>query len=156
MKERLKKEELLKTNPKIRKKIRELFSISDRSSTIELYRHALYPLLDESPLEGVFPFGHDVLDVNYRFVLLNLLAKEEGTEKLGLISECLLKECGNLTEENLDYLKFLWETLNKKIKGDISRSELFEGLKNFISNFIENRAFKEAPPLDLEYFIDEL
>lgn len=156
LKERLKKEELLKTNPKIRKKIRELFSISDRSSAIELYRHALYPLLDESPLEGTFPFEHDVLDVNYRFALLNLLAKEQDQEKLSLISEYLLKECGNLTEENLDYLKFLWETLDKKIKGGISSSELFEGLKDCISNFIENRAFKESPPLDLEYFIDEL
>ena len=156
LKERLKKEELLKTNPKIRKKIRELFSISDSSSAIELYRHILYPLLDESPLEGTFPFEHDVLDVNYRFALLNLLAGEENAEKLSLISEYLLKECANLTEENLDYLKFLWETLDKKIKGDISRSELFEGLKDYISNFIENMAFKETPPLDLEYFIDKL
>jgi len=156
LKERLKKEELLKTNPKIRKKIRELFSISDSSSAIELYRHLLYPLLDESPPGRTFPFEHDVLRINYRFALLNLLAKEQDSEKLSLISEYLLKECDNLSEENLDYLKFLWETLDKKIKGDISPSETFEGLKDSISSFIENRAFKEAPPLDLEYFIDKL
>lgn len=156
LKERLKKEELLRTNPKIRKKIRELFSVSGHSSPLELYRHALYPLLDESPLEGTFPFEHDALRMNYRFTLLNLLAREQDSEKLSLISECLLKECGNLSEENLGYLKLLWETLDKKIKGDISQSGLFEGLKDYICNFIENRAFKEAPPLDLEYFIDKL
>jgi hypothetical protein len=156
LKERLKKEGLLKTNPQIRKKVKELFSISDRTSTLELYRHALYPLLDESPLEGTFPFEHDVLDVNYRFTLLNLLATEQDQEKLSLISEYLLKECSKSSEENLDYLKFLWVTLDKKIKGDISLSEAFKGLKSCICNFIENRAFKETPPLDLEYFINKL
>jgi len=156
LKERFKKEELLKTNPKIRKKIRELFSISDSSSVLEPYRHLLYPLLDESPLEGTFPFEHSVLHINYRFALLNLLAKEQDSEKLSLISEYLLKECANLTEEDLDYLKFLWETLDKRIKEDISWGSIFEGLENFISNFIEDKAFKEIPPLDLEYFIDKL
>ena len=156
LKEGFKKEELLKNNPKIRKRIRELFSISDRSSAFEIYRHALYSLLDESSSGGTFPFEYDVLHINYRFALLNLLAGEENAEKLSLISEHLLKECANLTEENLDYLKFLWKTLNKKIKGDVSPSELFERLKDCICGFIENRAFKETPSLDLEYFIDKL
>lgn len=156
LKERFKKEGLLKTSPRIRKKIKELFSTSDSSSVLELYRHLLYPLLQESPLEGTFPFGHDALRMNYRFVLLNLFTKEEDAGKLGLICEYLSKECANLTEENLDYLKSLWETLEKKIKEGTLQDNALESLRDCICNFIENRAFNEDPPLELEYFIDRL
>lgn len=158
LKEKLKASEFLKNNPRIRKKIKELFSgISDSSHVLEPYRHAFYFAFEDSVQESSFSFESDDLPKNYYFVLLNLISEEENREDLTLISKRLLPECNKIIEEkNLGYLKFLFDILDKRIKEDPSLSSVFEELDKYISSFIENAVFEEEAIESLEYFVNKL
>lgn len=153
----IKNAEFLKNNPRIRKKIKEIFSVPDSSSISPFYRQAL-SWLSEDNLSGVnIHFDHELLQANYRFILLNLLSEETDTQSLNLISERLLKECNKVIEErDLGYLKSLWEVMDKRIKEDKSFTPHLEDLESRIYNFVENAAFEEEPMAGLEYFIDRL
>ncbi len=153
----IKNAQFLKNNPKVRKKIKEMFSLPDCSFISPFYREALSWLSKDSLLEDAFSFDRALLEVHYRFILLNLLKGEKDIQSLNLISERLLKECDKIFEEkDLAYLKFLWETLDKKINEDASFTLPLQDLESRISKFIENAAFEEEPLLGLEYFIDTL
>jgi hypothetical protein len=153
----IKNAEFLKNNPKVRKKIKEMFSLPDSSFISPFYREALSWLSKESFLEDAFSFDYILLQEHYRFLLLNLLKGEKDIQSLSLISERLLKEWDKIVEENdLAYLKFLWETLEGKIKEDASFALPLEELESCISKFVENAAFEEEPLAGLEYFIDRL
>jgi hypothetical protein len=149
--------EILKANPKIRKKIKELFSTTQNASIPTLYQHALSWLSEGASSQEDFSLDHNLLNENYRFILLNLIADEQDKQTLNLAVGFLSKECsGAVAEKNTDYLKSVLELIDKKIKQDAALSEIFEGSEKCIANFVEDMAFQESPPQDLDYFIDTL
>jgi len=157
LEKKIKEEEFIRANPRVIKRIKELFSVPDSAYILPLYRHALSWISDDNLLKDSFTFDRHLLYVNYIFLLLNLFIEEKNKETIGLISESLLKECNKVIEEkNLEYLKFIWEALDKKIEEDASLSGLFEGLEKCIYNFVENAVFEEQDLIGLEYFIDKL
>ncbi|MFA5145607.1 MAG: hypothetical protein WC723_06380 [Candidatus Omnitrophota bacterium] len=153
----IKNEEFLKNNPRVRKKIKEVFSLPDSSFISPFYRQALSSLSEDSLPGNNFVFDRGLAQTHYRIILLNLLMRGKDIKSLDLVSGQLLKECDKAIEErDLKYLRFLWGALDNKIKEDASLFSSLEALESRISKFIENAAFEEEPPLGLEYFIDTL
>ncbi len=155
--EKIRNTESLKNNPAIRKKIKELFSGIDKSSIIEFYRHEVYSPFKDAALEESLSFDRDFLPVNYFLVLLNLFTFEDSKEKLDLISKRLICECDRLIcRKSAQYLKYLWEVLDKKRKENPSLVGSFEEFQKRIFSFIENESFEEEPVEGIEYFIGKL
>jgi hypothetical protein len=154
---KLKNTEFLRNNPKIRKKIKELFSVSDESNILPLYKQAVLWLAQEHVAENIFSYDQEILQVNYRLLLFNLLEQEKDIQSLELISELLLKECDNIVKENnIQHLKFLSEVLDKKIKDDPHLITPLDKLQDRISHFVENTVFEYEKSAGMEYFIDTL
>jgi len=157
LEEKIKSAESLKTDPGVRKKVKELFSTPESSSISALYRQALNELLEADVLEGSFSLDRNLVHINYYFLLINLLVAEKDKQNLSLISERLLPECNKIIEEkNLENLKLLLEALDKKIKEDAAFGSVLEKLEERVSNFIENMVFEKEILGDLKYFIDKL
>ncbi len=154
--EKIKNTTSVKDNLAVRKKIKELFSGTDKSSVLEFYRHEVYaPLKDLSP-EGSVSFAKELLPVNYFFVLLNMFDAEDEKEKLGLISKRLLGECDRLIfQKKVAYLQYLWEVLERKTSQMPHISDLPEFRKR-IYVFVESECFEDEPALGMEYFINKL
>lgn len=160
LEKRLKNPEFLKTNPKIIKKIKELFSAPEEAAIPSFYRNAFSWLTKDEFLGATLSFDRRLLQVNYCFLLINLLMQEENPETSNLILKHLLKECDKLIEEvDLALLKFIWEALDKKTKEDaslVSPVSLLEELEERITGFIEELTFKEEVSEGSAYFTDKL
>lgn len=155
--QKIKSQESLKNNPATRKRIKELFSGTDKSSILEFYRHEVYSPFKDDIVEENLSFDRDFLPVNYFLVLLNLFSLEENKEKLGLVIKRLLSECERLIcQKRLMYLKYLWEALDKKIKSGSFSLNDFVQFQKIIYGFVENEIFEENPAEGLDYFIDKL
>jgi len=155
--EKIRNTQSLKNNPVIRKKIKELFSGVDKSSVLEFYRHEVYLPFKDLSSEESLSFDRDFLPMNYFLVLLNLFTFEDNKEKLDLILKRLLSECDRLIcHKNTQYLKYLWEALDKKRKENPSLVSNFEEFQKRIYSFIENESFEEEPVEGIGYFIDKL
>lgn len=159
LEKKIKSSDFIKTNPKIRKRIRELFSMptADASYISANYLNALSWLSDENiPDEGL-SFNRALIHASYRFLLLNLLDKENTLESLHLISNCLLDECNMIIEEaNYEHAKLILDILDQKIKNHSELEEIFEGLKGRIYSFIENSFFEEKGIASPAPFIDKI
>lgn len=157
LKEKIKNTESLENDPKLRKRVRELFSGADSLFVPEFYRHALSSLFTGTPAAENFFFDREALQINYFFLLLNLFAREDDKERLSLISGRILAEANRLIQKRrLEYLKFLWDVLTQKRKESPSLLEVFKDLDICIYDFIEKAGFLDKPPAGLEYFIDKI
>lgn len=151
------KSKSLGINPRIRKRIRELFSVSEKTFVSEIYRRALFSLAQDDFSRQGFSFDRKLLENNFRFVLLNLLAEEKSSGGLTLIVERLLKQWDEIiAEQDLEYIKSLAEVLRKKRTDKLSPSQPLEQMDKHFSNFIENMIWEKEIPRDFEYFLDNL
>lgn len=153
--EKIKSKELLKKSPKMRKKIKEIFSGPQGQSVPEFYRHALSWIANakETDSEDAIDFGKEAVVSNYRLLLLNLLTGENEEAAISLISGFILKEAKNALEGNdLEYLKDIFEILDKKT----ADSPFFAGLIEKICALLETAAFEKKDPAGIEYFADKL
>lgn len=155
--EKIKQAGSLKADPRVRKKIKELFLSPESSEISPLYRHALISLSEEKEAGAHFDFGRDQAQKNYRCILLNLALAEDDTDALNLILERLEKECqAAIQEKGLWFLKKLTEVLDEKAKKNAALTPSFEGIEKPIADFVENAVFAEEPEPELEYFIGRL
>jgi len=151
---KLKNAEFLKNNPKIRKKVKEIFSVSDDSYILPLYRQAIFWLSEDNISENGASFEREPLHINYRFILLNLLAKESDIQNLDLIAMHLLKECEKINQEkDLWHLKLILEVLDKKMSEDPNLMMPLEKLQECISTIVENSVFEDELFIGIGNFI---
>jgi hypothetical protein len=147
----------LEIDPKIGKKIRELFSVTEKTFISEIYRRALFSLAQDDFSRQGISFDRELLQNNFCFTLLNLLAEEKSNEGLTLIAENMLKLWDEIiARKNPEYLKGLWEVLRKKEIYKLSTLKPLEELDKRLSNFIENMIWEEQVPSDFEYLIGNL
>lgn len=144
-----------KINPRIGKKIKELFSLPEKTSISEIYRHALLSLTQQGFLRHELSFERETLKSNFHFILLNLLAKEKNNQGLALIAEHLLKQWDEIiVRQDIRYLKSLSEVLREK-RIDKSATPLsLKELDRHFFDFIENMVWEEKFFKDFEYFIE--
>ncbi|KPK97925.1 MAG: hypothetical protein AMJ95_06615 [Omnitrophica WOR_2 bacterium SM23_72] len=146
-----------KINPKFRKRVKEIFSVSQDSYVFPIYRQAMEGLWQDEVVGGQWAFDPHLLQVNYGFLLLNLLAQEEEPQALALMCERLLKDCvGLVKERNWEFMKSVADLLNDKTRRNPHLTGGLEKLQESFYYSIETMAFEEEPPQELDYFLKDL
>ena len=145
-------------NSKVSKKVKELFVFGENSLVPEVYRHAIASLVEGSvSARKDFSFDRPLIEENYRFILLNLLADEDDEHKMGLILEKLFSQWDKITSERSpEYLKSLAEVLKRKKSADGQVSPGIAQLEKRFTDFLEDLAWEERIPQDLQPFLDGL
>lgn len=144
----------LKNKARANKFIKELF-LSDESLISESSRYSLASLIETISLENKYEFNRNFLDINYQYILLNLLAQEKDPEILKQIVENLIGEWDKIGQ-NRDwlYLKNLLETLKNSGKQNVSNADIFKVLEDKIFLLAEDAIIANEAPEYLEYFIE--
>jgi len=134
----------LNHSPQIRNKIRELLTGSSGDVISETYQNTLSSILSDISYEGELTFNHDLLQENYRFMLLYLLSKEKETERAIYILEEILGEWESIVNKrDLEFVKCLIAVLNRQ-RSDLSYDPIFMKVNKQILYFVaEYRVFQE-------------
>jgi hypothetical protein len=154
---KLKSSESLKNDPRLRKKVKELFSVSDDSYILPVYRQALDWIYADHQAETQLTFERELLKDNYHFLLLNLLAQEKMADYLAIISERILKEIeASLERREWPYLKAASEILATRLKeGGVVASSLGK-LRERLGGLIESRVFDSEGDQELHAFFEAM
>ena len=144
--------------PSTKKRIKELFLSPDLQSASKVYQQIFLSLLKDGAaqkdIRATLDYG--LLRVNYRLLILNLLAQEDNEIRLNLIREKILEEWEAIVKEkDVEFLKSFLEIFRMK-KGNSSFANIFEPVRIRVSNFIENIILQGMPIDNLEYFMDIL
>jgi hypothetical protein len=148
------KNESLQSNPKVIKKMEELLSDSSSPMISEIYRNTLSTLLSEITFMEELTFQSDTLYLNYRFMLVNFIEKEENKNEIIVVLQKLIGEWEKIAEKK-DYecIKAIYDTLEKK-KEELSSESVFKELRNNIIEFIEKEILHGEISVYFEYFIN--
>ena len=148
---RVKKEAL---TPRIKKKIRELFSASDDSFISSIYHDLLSDLLEEVSLGKGFVFDRQQLEANYRLILLNLLDWEVRKEKLNVIIEYIQKEWDKVIDsQDIEFIDSLFKLFDQKKGRDLSLAGDLSLLENSFYQSIEKSFFEDKAPSSFLEFV---
>ena len=103
----------LRSNPKVIEKMGELLSNSSSPMISDIYRNTLATLLSEITFTEELSFLDDVLFMNYRFLLINLIEREENKNEIVSVLQKFLEQWERITEKK-DYecceIDCLWIT----------------------------------------------
>jgi hypothetical protein len=149
-------DEATQIDPEAREKITALLSGTSGGLMSEIYRETLSSLLKEIKYETKFSFDHTHLRSNYRFILLNTLAKEH-TKKdfLGLLEQ-IYTEWDEITEQkDFEYIQHLYKVISEQDEEVLSDPKVKKHLSMLVG-FVEH-CILEGEVLDsFDYFIDQL
>jgi len=143
----------LNRRPEVEEKIRTLLSGTSGKFISEIYRQTLANLLNEISFEKRISFDHQLLQRNYRFVLLNALDKETQTSPAARILERIQEEWARITQDkDLEYLKGLLEVLPRKEK-DLAGEPIYQKTRTSISELVENLILEGESSSNLDSFV---
>jgi hypothetical protein len=139
----------LSRSPQMRNKIKELLTGSSDAVISESYQKTLTSILRDISYEGELTFDHDLLQENYRFMLIYFLNKEKDTERaISILDEILSEWESIVNQKNLEFLKYFVTVLDKK-RNDLSYDPIFMKANKQILYFIaEYRVMQEDIPSD--------
>ena len=137
-------------------KIRILLSGASSQLHSEIYRQTLANLLNEISFDKKLTLDHNLLQRNYRFLLLVLLAMEEKVEtavaELGRIAE----EWERIVQEgDLEFLLAFEEVLANRV-GAFGAESAYEQARISIAEHVEGCLLKGETRPELDVFIDRL
>jgi hypothetical protein len=149
------KKDLAKGNiPEFKDKIKRLLFGTETSLISENYRKALSLLLEGLAYKKSRSFDPHLLPKNFRFMLLNLLDKENKKEAAGDLLELILKEWDHIIEDgDFDYLRSLLETLKKKERF-LSADPRALQIERSMADFVEKAILEGADLPVFSYFIN--
>jgi len=141
----------LSRSPRIRNKIRELLTGSSGDVISETYQNTLSSILSDISYEGELTFDHNLLQENYRFMLLYLLSKEKETERAIHILEDILDEWESIVNQrDLEFVKCLVAVLDRQ-RSDLSYDPIFINVNKQILYFVaEYQIFHEGISSDFD------
>lgn len=147
----------LSSSPRVRKKIRELLTGSSDAVISKVYQNTLSSILDDISLDGELTFDHNLLQGNYRFMLLYLLNKEKETERAVHFLEDILGEWESIvSQRDLEFVKCLVAVLDKR-RSDLSYNPVFLKANKHILYFLaEHPVFQEDFNSDFNELTDYL
>jgi len=146
----------LQNNPQGLKKIRDLLLHSEAQVIPESYRNTISALVKDVSFQEKFSFDRQALQVNYRFILLNLLAIEFNIEKLALILTRIQPELEIVVkEQDLKFLLCLFEVTLERMQ-DASVADIFEGLSISMHKLTEELIWQGNINPELERLISLL
>jgi hypothetical protein len=150
------KSEPLRSNPKITNKMEELLSDSSSPMISEIYRNTLATLLKEISFKEELAFREDVLSMNYRFMLLNLLEKEKNPIEIMALLKMIFEEWDNISQQkDYEFLKAVYDILKSK-KDELSKDPDYIKMNNKIVNFIERRILEGELSFYFEFFVNSI
>lgn len=140
----------------VEKKIRILLSGTSTQLHSEIYRQTLSNLLNEISFEKKLTLDRQLLQRNYRFLLLVLLSqetqKEMAVHELGRIAE----EWERIVqEEDLDYLEALFDVLEGRA-ADLGDEPAFELARKNLAAHVEGCLLRGETKPGLDAFIGKL
>lgn len=144
--------------PKIKsqKSKRKLRPCSSGQLLSDIYRHTLANLLSEISFEKQLNFGHQLLQRNYRFILVNLLAKEAQREYAVKELERILEEWNKIAEEkDFEFLECLLTVLRERAS-DFASEPAYERLRTSLLRLVEDYILRGETDPQLDDFIDKL
>jgi hypothetical protein len=146
----------LRSNPKITHKMEELLSDTSSPMISEIYRNTLATLLKEISFREELSFREDVLSMNYRFMLLNMLEKEKSADEIMSLLKMIFEEWKNISEQK-DYecLKPVYDILQTN-RDELSQDPNYSKMKNKIVNFIERMILEGELSFYFESFINSI
>ena len=146
------KNEGIKSNSKFADRIKELVSLPNSSSVLEVYSKNLMSILQNISLGSGLAFDLKHLGDNYYLTLLELLYLERNLENIELILNIILKDFSKVVMANdLTYLKRLSEIIVKK--KDQIPEHAFKQIDEKISIFAEKYLFSDLKQPDIKYLI---
>jgi hypothetical protein len=135
----------IKENPKAVKKIQDLLSVTGDQAVSDVYRNILSSLSRDISFEKGFSYDRNQLNVNYRYILLNMLAQEQHRKRLGLITERLAGAWEAVARDrDFIFVKDLSEILRRRKGESAFFASVFEGLEKQESSFLEEVIWEEA------------
>lgn len=147
------KSEPLRSNPKITNKMEELLADTSSPMVSEIYRNTLATLLKEISFSEELSFREDVLSMNYRFLLLNIIEREKNPEEIMALLKMIFEEWKNISEQkDYEYLKALYDIM-KTQKENLSDDPDYTKIDNTIVNFIERMILQGELSFYFEFFI---
>jgi hypothetical protein len=132
--------------------------VADSSSPMisEIYRNTLATLLREISFKEELSFRKDVLSMNYRFMLLNIIEREKSPDETMTLLKMIFEEWKNITEQkDYEYLKALYDILRAK-KEDLFIDPDYKKMNIKIVNFIERTILDGELSFYFEFFINSI
>jgi hypothetical protein len=148
------KNESLQSNPKVITKMEELLSGSSSPMISEIYRNTLATLLKEITFQEELTLQDDILYTNYRFMLINLIEREEDKNELLMLLQKFFVEWEKIAEKK-DYecLKAIYDTIKQKEEA-LSSESVYKEFGNQIIGFIEKEILQGELSFYFDYFIN--
>ena len=154
---KIKDSNIINTNPRAIKKIKELFLVPDNPQVLPFYRDALKWLSDINSLNENLIFDRNLLYRNYCFLLLNLLSQENDCAVLNEIADSILKEYNNIIKAgDFEYLGLLNKAIDGKLSACGRSANILSALQEKISLFLENSVFQDEEFNNLDSFIETI
>lgn len=133
----------------VRKKIKELLTGSSDAVISKFYQKTLASLLRDISLDGELTFDHNLLQGNYRYMLLYLLNKEKEAKQTVHILKDILGEWESIVhDKDLEFIKCLISVLERK-RSDLSYDPIFMKVNMQVLYFVaEYEVLQEDIPTD--------
>lgn len=149
--------ESLRNNPTAVKKIQDLLTLSSTQLVSDVYKNILSTLFKDISFEKGLSFDRNLLNINYRFILLNMLAQERHKKRLVLILERLAKTWDEIAKEkDFKYVKSLLEILEQRKKENAGFISLCAELDEHISRFIESNVWEAEASSDFVDLVEKV
>jgi len=137
-------------------KIRMLLSGTAGQLQSEIYRQTLSTLLTEISFDQKTTFDHQLLEKNYRFILLNLLAREPAGETAVTHLDRIVEEWERIDQEqDFEFLNGLFEVLESRAE-ELGGEPAAQKLRKSISDLVELDILRGDVRPELDQFIEKL
>jgi hypothetical protein len=122
----------------------------------EIYRQTLTSFLKDISYETKLTFDHTLLQKNYRYILLDLLKKDTSLDHISETMSIIFSEWETIKEhKDLEYIKYIFETLNEKDKEVRTSPEIKQYISKMVG-FVEHSILEGDLLLEFDYFIENL
>ena len=149
-------EDPVNRQPEVREKLQALLSGTSSKFISDIYKQTLNNLLKNIDFGQKLNFDHEQLSRNYRYVLLNMMERENKSDAILESLEKIHSEWADITDsEDLKFLQNLMDVLDKH-QQVLNGSELSRKVAHNLAEFVENKILDGDSDPELEYFLNAL
>jgi hypothetical protein len=154
IKEKLDNPDLESRYPKIKEKLRGLFSISTNPFISEIYRSTIEVLSQPHERQKLKSFNREALRDEYRYVLIALLDEEKRKDRVSATAAKIFSELTIAVEKkDTGFINDLWNILSdKRSHGMVMDGALYE-LASRMSHIMEDLIINGEAPEAIDDFI---
>ncbi|MCK5214452.1 MAG: hypothetical protein KAR05_03780 [Candidatus Omnitrophica bacterium] len=126
------------------------------ATVLENYIQPLKFIRDQIAQEMSFYFNEQLMPINFRSVLINLISVEKGKQDLALMTELILKEGDQLSDKDKSpFYQMLIEVLNRRDDKE-KLNEVFDAIYRNIGNYVESAILQGIEITEFESYLPYL